>query len=151
MAVPTYRNHEDNLSCQRRSYYKHHQKNKNRINANNRRFRRKKKLLSARFLLFKGCCVCGYKRCDRALDFHHLDPKTKLREVSRMISENYSLTRVKEEIRKCVVLCSNCHREVHAGLISLEGVMAETAGIEPTTPRGYVLAERLADQMPSSP
>lgn len=52
-----------------------------------------------------------------ALDFHHLNPSEKDLEVSLLT--RYSTKRVKDEIRKCVVLCANCHRKLHAGIISL--------------------------------
>jgi hypothetical protein len=47
------------------------------------------------------------------LDYHHIDPSVKEDSVARMISNNYRLDTVMEEITKCVVLCSNCHREFH--------------------------------------
>lgn len=62
-----------------------------------------------------GCCrLCGYDRCEAALQFHHLDPTQKsfhlsLRGITR------SLARVREEARKCVLLCATCHAEVEAG------------------------------------
>lgn len=65
--------------------------------------------------------ICGCKLCDEkepcALDFHHLDPTQKDLEVTRM--SNFSIKRLKLEIRKCVVLCSNCHRKVHAGILDV--------------------------------
>lgn len=74
----------------------------------------------ARAIEYKGgkCVVCGYNRCSRALDFHHVDPSTKLFTISNN-GFGRSWERVKAEIDKCVLLCANCHRELHAGLISL--------------------------------
>lgn len=63
-----------------------------------------------------GCCaLCGYDRYAGALQFHHRDPATKrfglgVRGVAR------SLERCREEARKCVLLCANCHAEVEAGV-----------------------------------
>lgn len=71
------------------------------------------------YALERGCQVCGYKKCARVLDFHHVDPSTKTNSVSSMI-HRHGLESVKEEIAKCVVLCANCHRELHAGEITLE-------------------------------
>ena len=57
------------------------------------------------------CCKCGYCKNYAALEFHHLDPKekdfvwTKLRELSWV--------KITEELKKCVLLCANCHREEH--------------------------------------
>ena len=57
------------------------------------------------------CYVCGYDKCNAALDFHHLDPSKKDRRYFNMrggLSDT-----LKTELDKCVLLCSNCHREVH--------------------------------------
>jgi 5-methylcytosine-specific restriction endonuclease McrA len=63
----------------------------------------------------RGCRVCSYKRSLKALHFHHLDPKTKLFGIGQFSKAN-SLDQLKEEIAKCVLLCSNCHTEVHDGI-----------------------------------
>ena len=57
------------------------------------------------------CERCGEKRW-YVLDFHHRDPKDKVRSIPLMCT-NQTIDSIKKEIRKCVVLCSNCHREVH--------------------------------------
>jgi len=72
-----------------------------------------------RFVLFKGCAVCGYKKCARALCFHHMDPNTKKGPIARVISYGIHSEILKEEIRKCMILCSNCHMEFHAEKIEL--------------------------------
>lgn len=63
--------------------------------------------LVKRYKLRKGCEICGYKAHFTALQLDHKDPKEKVRALSRM--QTYSIIRVKEEIRKCRVLCANCH------------------------------------------
>jgi 5-methylcytosine-specific restriction endonuclease McrA len=69
-----------------------------------------------------GCCqVCGYDRCIEALEFHHLDPSRKDFGISYK-GYTRSWERVKEEADKCVLLCANCHREVHAGILQLPQV-----------------------------
>ena len=65
-----------------------------------------------------GCVVCGYNKCNEALDFHHIDSSTKDRSVSELLCSG-SMAALKEEISKCVVLCANCHREHHAGQLNL--------------------------------
>jgi hypothetical protein len=66
------------------------------------------------------CCVCGYARCARALEFHHLDGETKEAEINKMLQhDKASFVRLMREIAKCRVLCANCHRELHDGLIEL--------------------------------
>ena len=59
----------------------------------------------------KGCKVCKYKKSGRALSFHHLENKTF--SVSKLISMNKENSIIEEEIRSCIVLCANCHMELH--------------------------------------
>lgn len=65
---------------------------------------------------YKGghCQVCGYGKCTQALEFHHLDPTKKDFGISAS-GYTRSWTRVRKELDKCLVLCANCHRELHAG------------------------------------
>lgn len=66
---------------------------------------------------YKGgsCEKCGYNKCITALEFHHLDPTQK----DFGIAQN-GITRawdkVKIELDKCIMVCSNCHREIHEEL-----------------------------------
>lgn len=55
------------------------------------------------------CQNCGYNKSHRALTFHHLDPKEKDFQISR--SCNAAWNKVVEELKKCVMLCANCHAE----------------------------------------
>ena len=82
--------------------------------------KKRRKLLreKAREYLGGKCMICGYKRCSGALDFHHRNPKEKAFGLSdRGITRSWEKT--KAEIEKCVLICSNCHREVHAGIAQL--------------------------------
>jgi DNA-directed RNA polymerase specialized sigma24 family protein len=64
------------------------------------------------------CCICGYNRHVGALEFHHLDPDAKrLGLAAQGVSR--ALDTLRSEARKCVLLCSNCHVEVEAGVASL--------------------------------
>ena len=67
-------------------------------------------------LKMSGCSLCGYKGCLRALHFHHVEPNKEL----TLSSGKGSWPAVKREVQKCIVVCSNCHAEIHEGLI--EGV-----------------------------
>jgi predicted HNH restriction endonuclease len=58
------------------------------------------------------CKICGYDKCATALEFHHPDPLAKDFTISRKATWSESLIK---ELGKTVLLCSNCHREVHAG------------------------------------
>ena len=63
------------------------------------------------------CIVCQEKEpC--TLDFHHLSEKDKSFTIASVIGSK-SIKTLKTEIEKCVVLCANCHRKVHAGVITL--------------------------------
>jgi hypothetical protein len=62
------------------------------------------------------CVYCGYDRCSAALDFHHFDEKTKSFGLSQR-GLTRSWERTKEELEKCILLCANCHRELHVGLL----------------------------------
>lgn len=64
------------------------------------------------------CKNCGYNRCSAALEFHHLDPDKKDFQISKSRSRNFE--KIKTEIEKCILLCANCHREVHSGILILE-------------------------------
>ena len=64
------------------------------------------------------CRVCGYDLYIGALHFHHLDPTLKRFAVSHAGTTG-SLRSMREEARKCVLLCANCHAEVEAGLVLL--------------------------------
>ena len=77
---------------------------------------RRLKLLA---VAYKGgeCEICGYDRCVAAMDFHHVDPKEKDFNISKMKS---NLTQaIKDELDKCILLCSRCHREVEDGFTEL--------------------------------
>lgn len=69
--------------------------------------------LKERAVAFLGgkCVICGYDRCLAALDFHHQDGRDK----DFAISSKTSWKAIEPELRKCDLLCANCHREVHAG------------------------------------
>lgn len=68
---------------------------------------------------YKGgkCQVCGYDKYIGALEFHHVNPEEKDFGVSSK-GYTHSWNKVKQEINKCVLVCANCHREIHAGIIS---------------------------------
>jgi cytochrome c553 len=64
----------------------------------------------------RGCCaVCGYDRCGYNLQFHHVDPASKSIEMS--MRSGKSLASYREEAKKCVLVCANCHGEIETGAI----------------------------------
>ncbi len=62
-----------------------------------------------------GCCLCGESN-PICLDFHHVIQEEKSDWIHRLISLN-SRKKLEIELRKCAVVCSNCHRKIHAGII----------------------------------
>lgn len=62
------------------------------------------------------CQICGYSKCNDALELHHLDPSEKEFGLGAIMARPVKWTRIIEEIKKCILLCSNCHKEVHRGI-----------------------------------
>lgn len=91
----------------------------------------RRKKLKSMAVEYKGgaCQECGYARCVEGLAFHHLDPSMKDFKISS--GQTRSWDRVRVELDKCILLCSRCHIEVHAGVRELKDV-AQREGIEPT-------------------
>ena len=67
-----------------------------------------------------GCQVCGYNKCVKALEFHHKNPREKDICISKLITLRYSKEKILEEISKCILLCSNHHRELYEELYKLK-------------------------------
>jgi len=65
------------------------------------------------------CGVCGYRFYMGALEFHHLVSEEKEQGLSDMIANPSAWSKIVMELRKCVCLCSRCHKEVHAGVTDL--------------------------------
>ena len=69
-----------------------------------------------------GCCViCGYNKYMGALEFHHLNPNEKDFNPSQMKKYTFD-SRIKNELDKCILLCSNCHREIHGKVVVPPGL-----------------------------
>jgi len=76
-----------------------------------RRLRRRTRIACLKYVAEKGCAVCG-ERDPRVLEFDHIDPATKTTTIAQLISRGYSWAseQLRQEIRKCRILCANCHR-----------------------------------------
>jgi len=81
----------------------------NRQNVKQRQVR--KKILAMQLYGNNQCDLCGYDKNLAAIEFHHKDPTSKDGRVTRL-----SLNKMKIEIKKCILVCANCHREIHYGL-----------------------------------
>lgn len=101
--------------CQRQYSKEHYLKNKQKY-LNKAKKRNKNLTEENRIIIDKyrtKCLVCGEtEKC--CLDFHHIDDKDFC--ISRGL--HYSTNRLIQEIMKCVVLCSNCHRKVHNNIVT---------------------------------
>lgn len=87
------------------------------INTQSLERQRKLKMLAVEYKGGK-CSICSYYRSSAALEFHHLNPNEKDFTLSHVRSYKFD-DRIKTELDKCVLLCANCHREVHQGLVIL--------------------------------
>jgi predicted HNH restriction endonuclease len=77
----------------------------------------RRKVLQDKAIAYLGgkCQICGYNKCNAAIEFHHSRDYGKAFCISSALT---SWERILPELEKCVLLCSNCHREVHQGLHS---------------------------------
>ncbi len=62
-----------------------------------------------KYLSDKSCANCGINDI-RVLDFDHIDETKKSFSIARAINDGYSWERISKEIKKCRILCANCHR-----------------------------------------
>jgi hypothetical protein len=67
------------------------------------------------------CSLCHYNKCLGALHFHHIDPSQKDFNIS---AENSMWCKIETELKKCILLCANCHAEVHAGIHNVNILIA---------------------------
>ena len=90
------------------------EKNKRNVNRSLEARRKSKEKL----VEYKGgeCECCGYNRCIKALEFHHVDPKKKEFGIT---SSNRKFEILKKEADKCILVCATCHREIEYGFIDV--------------------------------
>jgi hypothetical protein len=65
------------------------------------------------------CCICDEKRIE-CLDFHHLDPSKKEYGISKITQAWINFTKLFNELDKCICVCANCHRSIHANKIEIK-------------------------------
>lgn len=96
------------------SYKNHWLKNRKRIDANNylitEQLREKCNLIKHNM----GCYFCKENN-PVCLDFHHKNKNSKTLGISSMIGRHRVWATIENEISKCIVVCANCHRKIHAG------------------------------------
>ncbi len=78
---------------------------------------KRRKEIRKRLIEYKGgqCSICAYNKCQDSLDFHHLDPTKKDFGISSG-GLTRSWEKVKRETDKCILVCANCHRELHSNI-----------------------------------
>lgn len=67
------------------------------------------------------CQRCGYSAYLGALDFHHIEQEDKDFTIG---NRDFRLAECVNEAKKCVLICTNCHREIHAGLWNIEEILS---------------------------
>jgi hypothetical protein len=92
------------------------------MSANSERVKNWRRETKRKILEISGgkCTNCGYNKCPDALEFHHIDPSTKDFTFGSVSAHPKSWDKILQELQKCLLLCSNCHREVHAGVLSID-------------------------------
>ena len=94
----------------RKLYY---QTNKQKLNKDGYIARKKATNSMIKTLKINGCAICGYNKCNAALVFHHVNPEDKKFNLGNF---RQPINDIVKEANKCILLCSNCHREIHWGL-----------------------------------
>ena len=74
--------------------------------------KRKKDLIK---VFHSKCCICGFDKFPQALEFHHVNPKEKSFGITDSNSITKALDKQLEEMKKCILVCANCHRGIHQG------------------------------------
>ena len=80
----------------------------------------RRRKLKAMVVEYKGgrCMLCGYSRCVWAFELHHINDSKKEFGLSvRGLTRSW--VKIKQEADKCFLVCANCHREIHAGIVQL--------------------------------
>lgn len=100
------------IDCQNKAFRKQRKTTTAKKLRSKRRKRTLIKLKQKAIDFLGGCCKkCGYQKSLAALTFHHRDPKNKEFEIGAII--DHSWDKVEKELRKCDLLCFNCHMELH--------------------------------------
>jgi hypothetical protein len=108
-----------NIVCKKHGDTSHYTDNSGRIrcrSCRNEAVDKRRKILKLKSIEYKGgsCSRCQYSKCIEALEFHHVDPSQKDFSLSST-GVTRSWDSIKKELDKCILVCSNCHREIHFG------------------------------------
>lgn len=107
-----YKDKEKQRECQRKWY-------SNNKDFEIKRVRKRKNKIIKWFKEYKKTLSCTNCQEDEpaCLVFHHKDPKKKTIGISSMVNHGLAINTIKKEMEKCIVLCANCHRKLHWGLV----------------------------------
>jgi hypothetical protein len=108
----------DRKLCLECSPYK--EKGNNKQSEAVQRCQRRKKQKAVDYLGGK-CSICGYDKCLGSLHFHHIDPEIKEHYISYVVARR-EWDFAKKELDKCILVCSNCHGEIHWGQFEVEEI-----------------------------
>lgn len=65
------------------------------------------------------CCLCGFDKYPEALEFHHINPDEKEFAINGSNAVTRALDKQLAELRKCILVCANCHRGIHSGYLTI--------------------------------
>lgn len=111
-------------SVQGRAQYQRNTEHVKTKSKHNKRLRRSN-YISSKVVL--QCCRCeeDYSSC---MEFHHLDPSVKDFEISSKV-HNCTREALRLELSKCIVVCANCHRKIHGGVVDITPEMLHKSAI----------------------
>lgn len=94
-------------------------------------------------LIYKGskCCLCGYDKSVRALEFHHVIPENKSFGISKAGYQKSWLA-IKAELDKCILVCANCHAEIHDNLHNTEMLLHNMSKHYEESLEAFLLTEK---------
>lgn len=95
-----------------------HQQHKSICNACRVTLSRQNKKIKAVEYMGGKCIICNYDKCISALHFHHIDPNEKEFGFSSNLTKSFDI--LKKELDKCIMVCSNCHCEIHSGMVDIK-------------------------------
>lgn len=103
-----YQKHKKEIKQYKKQYYQKYKEKL--IRCQKKHYIESNKILVS--LKINGCAICGYNECTEALEFHHVNSQDKKFGLD-MHGIRHNSFRVIEELNKCILLCANCHREIH--------------------------------------
>lgn len=107
-----YLNNKEKCSEYNRKYYKRRPEKKIEDSRQAKAKNREKWYTYFKFIGMDKCSICGYDKCWSAIEFHHVNPEEKEVTISNLVLRKMTIER-QQEVKKCIVLCANCHRELH--------------------------------------